>query len=526
LGSESVPSTGFWQKQKETEMKTSQTHPLQIDTVKAGNGEIGLTFCPGKKQENSYSGTWNRDLNADLEEISKWGAVALVTLIEDHEFIDLSVPDLEDKAEGLGLEWYHLPIKDVSIPRGDFRDAWAYSGHRLRSLLRAGKKIVIHCKGGLGRTGIIAGRLMIELGQVPIEVIDAIRMARPGSIETSEQEVYVRQISRRTVSDEDNDRILGSLLGGAVGDAFGYEVEFDKLLDIQSRFGTDGIQEAVFHDGKFIVSDDTQMTMFTLEGIQRSRLDDPEDINEQIRLAYLDWLSTQLPALEGWEATGLLYKVGSLRHSRAPGGTCLSALKAGGWGTPDKHINNSKGCGGVMRVAPIGFVHQWSPEQAFDIAANAAAITHGHPSGFLSAAAMAAIVRMLLDGTDLPAATEQTLSMLSVRPDHQETTDAMMAALKAWQTGSSDHIAKIGSLGEGWIGEEALAIALYAALAGNSFSEVLAIGANHDGDSDSTASIAGQLYGTWKGLSDLPNAWVRRLDVFDPMMAPIKNNLE
>jgi ADP-ribosyl-[dinitrogen reductase] hydrolase len=500
-------------------MKTSQTHPLQIDTVKAGNGEIGLTFCPGKKQANSYSGTWDRDLNADLEAISKWGAVALVTLIEDHEFIDLSVLDLGDKAEGLGLEWHHLPIKDVNIPRGEFRDAWAYSGHRLRSLLRAGKKIVIHCKGGLGRTGIVAGRLMIELGQTPIEVIDAIRKARPGSIETSEQEVYVRQLSRRADSDDHTDRVLGCLLGGAVGDAFGYEVEFDKLLDIQSRFGKDGIQEAVFHDDKFIVSDDTQMTMFTLEGIQRSRLDDPEDVNEQIRLAYLDWLSTQSSASESWKAAGLLCNSKSLRHSRAPGGTCLSALRERGLGTPDKHINNSKGCGGVMRVAPIGLIHQWSPEQAFDIAANAAAITHGHPSGYLSAAAMAAIVRMLLDGTDLPEAAEQTLRILSARPDHQETTDAIAAALKVLQAGSSNHTDNIRNLGEGWIGEEALAIGLYSALAGNSFSEVLAIGANHDGDSDSTASIAGQLYGAWKGLSDLPNAWVRRLDVFEPMMA-------
>ena len=499
-------------------MKTSQTHPLQIDTVRAGNGEIGLTFCPGKKQENSYSGAWDRDLDVDLDAVRQWGAAALVTLIEDHEFVDLSVTDLGEKAEGRGLEWHHLPIKDVNIPRGEFRDAWAYSGRRLRSLLQAGKRIVIHCKGGLGRTGIVAGRLMIELGQTPIEAIDAIRKARPGSIETSEQELYVRQLSRRTDSDDDTDRVLGCMLGGAVGDAFGYEVEFKELSVIQSRFGNDGIQDAVFHDGKFIVSDDTQMTMFTLEGIQRSRLDDPEDVNEQIRLAYMDWLSTQSSAPKGWEAIGLLCNVGSLRHSRAPGGTCLSALRKGGWGTPDKHINNSKGCGGVMRVAPIGCVRQWSPEQAFDIAEKAAAITHGHPSGYLSAAAMAAIVRMLLDGTDLPKATNQTLRMLSVQPDHQETTDAIKAALQAWQTRSSDHTAKIRNLGLGWIGEEALAIALYAALSGNSFKSVLAIGANHDGDSDSTASIAGQLYGAWKGLSELPNAWVQRLDVFEPMM--------
>jgi ADP-ribosyl-[dinitrogen reductase] hydrolase len=181
-------------------MKTSHTHPLKIDTVNAGNGVIGLIFCPGKWQPDAISGPWDRDLDADLTMIKDAGFTTLVSLIEDHEFEELQVPELGDRVEELGLEWHHLPIEDMNTPDEKFEQAWAYGGHRLRSLLGNGGKIVIHCKGGLGRTGTIAARLMIELGDDPDDAIRAIREARPGSIETfayeNSQEEYVRHCRR------------------------------------------------------------------------------------------------------------------------------------------------------------------------------------------------------------------------------------------------------------------------------------------------------------------------------------------
>src|SRR6266404_7254070 len=148
--------------------KTSRSHPLRVDSVAIGglSGVIGLTFCPGKKQRGALSGDWDRDLAADLEAIKSLGAEALVTLMETDELTAVRVPvtELGEKAAGLGLEWHHLPIRDVDVPDGRFEDLWTYSGLRLRHLLVQGKKVVIHCLGGLGRTGTIAARLLVELG--------------------------------------------------------------------------------------------------------------------------------------------------------------------------------------------------------------------------------------------------------------------------------------------------------------------------------------------------------------------------
>jgi ADP-ribosyl-[dinitrogen reductase] hydrolase len=168
--------------------KTSQTHPLQIDPVviRDGPGVIGLTFCPGKKHEGMSMGTWDRDLRTDLAAIRASGAKTLVTLMESTELEGVGVPAgiLGPQAKEFGLEWHHLPIKDVHAPDDRFEDLWAYSGVRLRSALARGEKIVVHCRGGLGRTGTVAGRLLVELGDDAGNAIRKTRAARRGSIET------------------------------------------------------------------------------------------------------------------------------------------------------------------------------------------------------------------------------------------------------------------------------------------------------------------------------------------------------
>ncbi len=176
--------------------KTSQSHPLQINevAVRENGGIIGLTFCPGKKHTGLYAGAWNRDLRTDLQAIQSFGATALVTLMESHELDKVAVPArmLRDETRVMAMEWYHLAIKDVGVPDERFERLWGESGLRLRAILAAGGKIVVHCLGGLGRTGTVAGRLLVEFGDTPEAAIARIRAARPGSIETTGQEDYVR----------------------------------------------------------------------------------------------------------------------------------------------------------------------------------------------------------------------------------------------------------------------------------------------------------------------------------------------
>lgn len=179
-------------------MRTSTSHPLKIDEVSAGAGmgKIGITLCPGEKQKTAHTGEWDRDLFTDLASISHWKATAVVTLLEDHEFNNLSVPDLGEKVKEQNIDWYHLPIKDVSTPSSDFETAWSKAGPELRSRVRAGFNVLVHCKGGLGRAGTIAARLLIELGVEPQKAVDQVRQSRVGAIETQTQLSYVMALKR------------------------------------------------------------------------------------------------------------------------------------------------------------------------------------------------------------------------------------------------------------------------------------------------------------------------------------------
>jgi len=172
--------------------RTSQSHPLNIAPLDTpGGGRIGMTFCPGKTDPYAMSGPWARDLDADLAAIQAWGASALVTLVEQHELVHLGVSTLGKRVQALGLDWYHLPIRDVSIPTPEFETQWRTSGQALRACLLGGQSLVVHCRGGLGRTGLIAARLLVELGEPPQAALLRVRSARPGAVETREQEMYV-----------------------------------------------------------------------------------------------------------------------------------------------------------------------------------------------------------------------------------------------------------------------------------------------------------------------------------------------
>ncbi|AKU11285.1 putative dual specificity protein phosphatase [Azoarcus sp. CIB] len=179
-------------------IRTSQTHPLRIDPVQPAGGwaPIGMSLCPGKRQRDALTGQWERDLATDLDRIRSWGAEVVVSLIEAHEFGLLDVAALPEEVERRGMRWLHLPIADRHPPGDLFHSLWLSAGAELVNDLQAGRRVYLHCMGGLGRTGTVAACLLIESGMGAEAAIAAVRQSRNGTIETALQEEYVRQYVR------------------------------------------------------------------------------------------------------------------------------------------------------------------------------------------------------------------------------------------------------------------------------------------------------------------------------------------
>ena len=328
------------------------------------------------------------------------------------------------------------------------------------------------------------------------------------------------------------DRIKGSLIGGAIGDALGYPVEFESRNWILKKYGEKGItrfetntrwRNGEVHGNKAIVSDDTQMTLFTAVGLIDAEKQNIPLING-IRHAYVDWYMTQIggKAVYGsWIA-----EIDELNVERAPGITCMSAMDAISSGTEAK--NNSKGCGGVMRVAPIGLyaaVGKMTIEEADRLAGQSASLTHKHPLGYLPAALMSHVIyRLATDVTptreSMKGYVQEGIAILrevyvECPKDVECMAELAKLAIELVDNGRSD-ADNVARLGEGWSGEEALAIGLYCALQHfDSFEETMIAAVNHTGDSDSTGSVAGNILGAAIGYDALPSYYKDDVELHD-----------
>lgn len=366
--------------------------------------------------------------------------------------------------------------------------------------------------------------------------------------------------------DKKLDLVRGALIGGAAGDALGYAVEFDRYSEITEKYGQPGITEYELVNGVAEISDDTQMTLFTANGMlmgltrwyMRGIGAAPE---YYVEYAYQDWYDTQMKSYESM--MGQDDKHCSNRHTwlsalpefysrRAPGNTCLTAIKEMKEGrTPQ---NDSKGCGGVMRVAPWPLFcacHEvrYGIEEIDVAGSEIARLTHKHPLGWIPAIVMTHIIyRIVKDGgferLDKVSAVKhfmtivnealELLPSLVVRHNVSDVTwdqekpigevfhndverqrELIERALFLAGNELSD-VENISRLGEGWVGEETLAIAIYAVARHiDSFENILIAAVNHDGDSDSTGAVAGNIIGAIVGYDAIPKKFKEHLELHD-----------
>lgn len=332
------------------------------------------------------------------------------------------------------------------------------------------------------------------------------------------------------------DRIRGSLIGGAIGDALGYPVEFIYSFEgIQARYGERGITrlDTKLHwldedeqAGKAVVSDDTQMTLFTANGLLNAKKQGIS-LKYGICRAYIEWYLTQIGMKSPKYKECWISDVPELNHRRAPGNTCMTALDLIFRGK--EPMNNSKGCGGVMRIAPIPLYaavqDRMSIEEADLLAADAAEITHQHPLGYISAALMSHIIyRLALDIEPTQDSMKRYImeGVAEIRKQYQAhhndvecMAELAERAIFLTDNGKTD-LENIGHLGEGWTGEEALAIALYCALKHfDSFEEAMIASVNHGGDSDSTGAVTGNILGAAVGYEAIPQFYKDDLEMHD-----------
>jgi len=300
----------------------------------------------------------------------------------------------------------------------------------------------------------------------------------------------------------------GCMVGHAIGDALGAPVEFMSRKQILAAHGVDGVHDMVawstprhaFLRGSY--TDDTQMAIATalgvLEALEISRAGGLEDIPGTVQARYLSWLEAQTDP----------------RQERYPGATCIGALSSGQAGCVDDPINDRKGSGGIMRVSPIGLVER--PERAFETAAEVAALTHGHPTGFLSAGVFADVVSRVVRGSGVFDAVAETREFLVSFDDYDETLAAVDQAVELYV--SDVHpVEAVQLIGEGWVAEEALGIALLCALSyPNDWPRATLAAVNITGDSDTTGALTGALAGAALGIDEIPAGWVD--DVEDSAM--------
>ena len=468
--------------------RTSARYPLRIDSVRPGDGRgrIGITFCPGKKQPDAQTGPWDRDLNLDLDAVQLWGATAVISLIEDCEFDELRVGGLPEAVQDRHMEWWHLPIRDTRTPGPNFENGWKAVGEAIRDRLRMGFDVVVHCKGGQGRAGTVAARLLVELGENPHDAIRKVRAARLGAVENREQEHHVEHcklmpsIAPSKTREGIRDRAMGAFLGLAVGDALGTTLEFcgrdrkPRLVDIVGG-GPFSLRPGCW-------TDDTSMALALADSLLAKETLDCRDLMDRF-VAW--WRNGE------YSCTGSCFDIGNTirqaleRYLRT--GDPLA-------GSTDRY---SAGNGSLMRFAPVALRHWRDRDRLDNIAVQQSRTTHAATEAVDGCRAFATLLADAISGE--PRRIVLAPRSFSGAPKIAEILGG------GWRRKSRNSIHSSGYV------VHTLEAAIWSVARTGNFRNAVVLAANLADDADTVAAVTGQLAGAIYGLSGIPKEWLDRI---------------
>jgi ADP-ribosyl-[dinitrogen reductase] hydrolase len=384
------------------------------------------------------------------------------------------------------MEWHHLPIRDGEVPGAHFEQQWILAGEAIRNLLRSGMNVLVHCKGGLCRAGTIAARLLVEFGHSPASAIAMVRAARPGALETPDQEAWVatgRSIpevlpARETLARRD--RAVGALVGLAVGDALGTTLEFSakpQFADLTEIVGGGPFRLA---PGDW--TDDTAMALALADSLQHEPALEPGDLMSRFLTWYRDGR---------YSCTGTCFDIGSTVRA------ALERFEQTGQPIAGSTDRFAAGNGALMRLAPVAIRHWSAPEECARIAALQTSTTHSAPEAISASVLFASMLAEAIAGQP---------RFVVLRARHGVFAGGVEAIAKG--TWRSKHRTAIR--GSGYC-VAALEAAIWAVARTTSFRSAVLTAANLGEDADTTAAIAGQLAGALYGLSGIPEEWRKQI---------------
>jgi ADP-ribosyl-[dinitrogen reductase] hydrolase len=477
-GNDRIP----WQSLAVNKEARTMTDTLKIGTIPSGHsgGSWGITMAPGKKGPSTFGGHHNRDMDEDLDTVANWGANAVLTLMETDELTTFKMSGIEEGVRSRFMEWHHLPIKDLNVPGAGFEKAWPEVSGKLRSLVARGGKVLVHCRGGLGRAGMVVSRLLVEDGAAPGDSIDAVRAVRgPIAVETRQQVAWVGSggpVVRNRPSKTHQarrERALGALLGLAAGDALGTTLEFTSKPS-RAILG-DMVGGGPFRLAAGQWTDDTAMALALADSLVADAGLDPIDLMNR----FVDW-----HAHGTYSCTGRCFDIGNTTSA------ALGRYRRSGNPLAGSDDPNGAGNGSIMRLAPAAIRHWHDRTALIRVADLQGRTTHGAEEARLATTTLAEILADAIEG----------------RPLNDILAGSAVRGLTGYGPGQSRKDVR----GAGYV-VASLHAAVWAVSTTTDFRGAVLAAANLGEDADTTAAIAGQIAGAIYGREGIPKGWLAKL---------------